>query len=113
MSIMESLFFGCPVISFDIKYGPASLISNGVNGFLISPNNAEALANQIVLVLKDRALLASLIEGSLKSVEKLTHEAVARKWASLLESLEDGEVSSVEALPLNGSSNNSIENLAK
>ncbi len=88
MSIMESLFFGCPVISFDIKYGPRSLIKNGVNGFLVSPNNTDELANRIVHVLKDRGLHSRLVDASVSSVEHLTHEAVARKWASLFESLE-------------------------
>lgn len=88
MSIMESLFFGCPVISFDIKYGPKSLIKNGVNGFLVPPNNTDELANRIVQVLKDRALHGKLVEGTKQSVEDLSHEAVARKWARLFESLE-------------------------
>lgn len=92
MSIMESLFFGCPVISFDIKYGPKSLIRNGINGFLVPPNNADELANRIVQVLKDKALLTRLVDASANSVENLTHEAVARKWADLFESLEHRKV---------------------
>ena len=35
LSTLESLSHGCPVISYDIKYGPREQISEGVDGFLV------------------------------------------------------------------------------
>ena len=43
LSLLESLSHGVPVISYDIKYGPAEMINNGENGYLIQKDDENAL----------------------------------------------------------------------
>lgn len=45
MVIMESLHAGCPVLSYNFKYGPKDLIQEGVNGRIVEKNNIQALAD--------------------------------------------------------------------
>ena len=35
LSTLESMSRGCPVVSYDIKYGPREQITDGVDGFLV------------------------------------------------------------------------------
>lgn len=51
--IMESLHNGCPVISYDFKYGPKDLIENGVNGLIVEKNNIDALAEAMERFIKE------------------------------------------------------------
>ncbi|MCS5428484.1 glycosyltransferase, partial [Staphylococcus aureus] len=44
LTIMESLNNGCPIISYNIKYGPSELIENYQNGILVDKNNIDELA---------------------------------------------------------------------
>ncbi len=44
LTIMESLNNGCPVISYNTKYGPSELIENNQNGILVEKNNINELA---------------------------------------------------------------------
>lgn len=88
LGVMESLFYGCPVISFDIKYGPHSMIQNGINGFLVPFKDVDMLANQIIQTLSDEAIHKKLVENSAESVKALSHEEVAKKWGELLSSLD-------------------------
>lgn len=44
LTIMESLNNGCPIISYNIKYGPSELIENNKNGVLVEKNNIDELA---------------------------------------------------------------------
>lgn len=44
MSVMESINLGCPVISYDIKYGPNELIDNRKNGILVEAGNITELS---------------------------------------------------------------------
>ena len=35
LTIMESIEMGCPVLSYDVRYGPNEIINHGENGYLI------------------------------------------------------------------------------
>ncbi|WP_145523335.1 glycosyltransferase [Virgibacillus sp. SK37] len=47
LTILESLVNGCPVIAYNLKYGPSDMIEHGVNGYLVEPNNITELAETI------------------------------------------------------------------
>jgi len=84
MGILESLSNGCPVISFNIKYGPSELIKDGINGYLIPPFNLDEFSEKIVEILDNEALHASLISSAPKTVENFSHKNIANKWASII-----------------------------
>ncbi|MBM6628711.1 glycosyltransferase [Mammaliicoccus vitulinus] len=44
LTVMESINYGCPVISYNIKYGSSELIDNHQNGILVEKNNIDELA---------------------------------------------------------------------
>lgn len=60
LMIMEALAHGCPVISYDINYGPSDLIDHGINGYLVPPNDINALADQIIAYFDHPDLLAQM-----------------------------------------------------
>lgn len=45
--ILESMSAGCIPIAYEIPYGPADIITDGVNGFLIRDGDTDALAEAI------------------------------------------------------------------
>jgi len=47
--IVEALACGVPVIAYDLG-GPGELIRNGINGFLVQPNDLEGIKKAIELV---------------------------------------------------------------
>lgn len=84
MANQESLQMGCPVVSFDIKYGPSDMITDGENGFLIPPGNIQIMAEKIILILKNPDLQKKLSDNAPKAVEKYSQSVVAKKWANLI-----------------------------
>lgn len=50
LSVMESINEGCPVISYDIRYGPNEIIKAGVSGYLVEPNNISDFAEKLILI---------------------------------------------------------------
>jgi len=88
LSVMESLFNGCPVIALDINYGPSAMIQDGKNGFLIEHDDdfEDNFANKIIEVLTDDALNESLIDYAATSMKDFTHDAVAQRWQKLIKS---------------------------
>jgi len=50
LSITEALAAGCPVVSYDIPYGPAEMIEPGVSGELVPAGDLAALADAVLRV---------------------------------------------------------------
>ena len=65
LSIAEALVHGCPVVAYDVKYGPGDLLAQG-GGMLVPDGDIEALAAALIEVVSDVELRA-----------RLTAEAVA------------------------------------
>lgn len=51
VSIMEAISYGIPVVATDVG-GVSECVHNGINGILIPPDDADALANAILKILK-------------------------------------------------------------
>lgn len=75
--ILESLHYGCPVISYDFKYGPKDLIEDGVNGYLVEKNNIDMLADTMI------KLIENPIEDATLSSDFYLSSTI-RKWRELL-----------------------------
>lgn len=84
--VMEALFNGCPVVSFDCNYGPAAMIKDGINGKLVKMQDVDALAEGILTLLDNEELHRKMVENASASMAEFTHKAIAQKWRDLLES---------------------------
>lgn len=84
MVVMESLFNGCPVISFDCNYGPGSMVIDGVNGRLIRPQDFDALSQAMIGILDDEEGHRKMVECASESMHGFTHERVAELWRDLI-----------------------------
>jgi poly(glycerol-phosphate) alpha-glucosyltransferase len=84
MGVLESLSFGCPVVAFDIKYGPDAMIINNENGALIKPFNMDEFANSVVDILSNEEHHNKLINNCVNSVKHFSQESIAVKWKELL-----------------------------
>ena len=49
---MESIEVGCPVIAYDVRYGP-EIIEHGKNGYLVEPDNIEAFSAYMDKIIKN------------------------------------------------------------
>lgn len=52
LSILEALSNGCPVISYDVNYGPREMIDPGISGELVPPGDIGAIAGAMRRVLR-------------------------------------------------------------
>lgn len=66
IAFLEGMSHGLPAIGTTAGAMP-ELIADGINGYLIPPGDSEALARRLVQIGADRALLARLGVGALRS----------------------------------------------
>ena len=84
LALMESLGRGCPPISYDIRYGPGSLIRDGYNGFLVEEGDEEAAAARVVQLCLDEELARSLSARAWESSEGFGERAIVDEWQSAI-----------------------------
>lgn len=84
---MESLAYGCPVISFDIKYGPSDMIKDGKNGFLIEPDCNDVYVEKIIKFLETPRLRKKMSKNAYHMIEPFHANQVAKKWEKLMDDL--------------------------
>ncbi len=82
--LLESMSAGCIPIAYDIKYGPADIITDGVDGFLIPAGDVEALTQVIIRVATmDDAELTQMRRNALKRAADFYETSVVEKWATM------------------------------
>ncbi len=76
--LLEALASGKPVVASAIA-GYSAVIRNGLDGVLVEPKNAQALALAIVRVLADRALRERLVASGTEHVKQFSWAVVAER----------------------------------
>ncbi len=85
LATLESLAHGCPVVAYDIRYGPREQISDGVDGFVVPQGDLAALADRAVRLLDDPALVARMSEAALRKAADHGPDRFLRDWARAVE----------------------------
>jgi poly(glycerol-phosphate) alpha-glucosyltransferase len=88
LTLQESMSYGCPVISYDLRYGPADIITDGVDGLLVPYGDRRAMADRIVATLSDPALLARLSAAAQARAADFSEPSFAARWGALFTELD-------------------------
>jgi len=86
--VAEALAHGCPVVSYDLKYGPSDIIDDGVDGFLVAEGDTAALARRVVLLLGDDDLRRSMSAAALEAADRFSPDAFVARWSALFSALD-------------------------
>ncbi|MCA5892746.1 glycosyltransferase [Isoptericola sp. NEAU-Y5] len=78
----EAMSRGCVPIAYDIRYGPADAITDGVDGFLVPSGDVDALAEAICrfVTMDDEAVLR-MRRAAVAAAQRYSDEAVVGRWA--------------------------------
>lgn len=82
LKIVESLAAGVPVVTGDVG-DRREMLASGAAGVLVSPGDAQALAEGILTVLCNEALRLQLRAGALCRREHYRWDTLAAQWAGL------------------------------
>ncbi len=88
----EAMAAGMPVVAYDCAFGPAEMITHGVDGVLVPPNDVDALAGAMAHLMNDPALRRRLGQTARRTAVRFAPEAIIGEWELLI-----GEVVGREA----------------
>ncbi|MBS7124188.1 MAG: glycosyltransferase, partial [Coprobacillus sp.] len=87
LALMEAQAKALPCVSFDCKEGPAELIDNGINGYLIEEGNEREFSEKLLELLLDEKLRKKFSENSRKDLDRFNIEKIIEKWNRLIVTL--------------------------
>lgn len=82
--LLEAQAIGLPCVSFNCKEGPAEIIDNGVNGFLVEPLNVDLLAEKMRALMENEELRKQFSKKSTKDLGRFERRRIMDKWDKLL-----------------------------
>jgi poly(glycerol-phosphate) alpha-glucosyltransferase len=85
LATLEAMSHGCPVISYDIKYGPREQISHGVDGFLVKRGKVQDMAEHLVELIRNPELVAKMSDAAFVKAAQHDASAFLEDWRTVLE----------------------------
>jgi glycosyltransferase involved in cell wall biosynthesis len=87
MVLIEAMSFGVPCISFNCPHGPADIICNGEDGFLIENGDIKGFANAIMQLIENNELRIAMGEAAKENVVRYAPNKIVALWDELFKSL--------------------------
>ena len=84
LSTLESFSHGCPVVSYDIKYGPREQITEGEDGFLVEAGDIRAMAARVIELLRDPALVSRMSKAARAKATQHGYDRFLSDWGTVL-----------------------------
>lgn len=84
MVLLESCAMSLPMVSYDCETGPAEIVEDGVNGFLVSPENYEQFAEKLIEMMKNEEMRLSMSKAAFETSKKYKLNNIIQQWVDLL-----------------------------
>lgn len=81
LAILEALAHGCPVVSYDVRYGPKDSLQDG-GGILVADGDVDGIANALIEVLTDVELRLRLAREAVEASRAVDPAHVMASLAS-------------------------------
>ncbi|KRM45313.1 glycosyltransferase [Lentilactobacillus parabuchneri] len=85
MAILEALSHGCPVVSYDINYGPGEMVESGVNGELVAADDIRSMYEKLLALLTNEDLLKTYSWQSMIPLNQFSEDSVKADWLKVIE----------------------------
>lgn len=83
LTLLEAIGSGLPCVSFIFPYGPKDIITDGVDGLLISQGDEKELADGMIRLIKNPVLRNNMGKNALKKAECFTLASIIERWMNL------------------------------
>jgi glycosyltransferase involved in cell wall biosynthesis len=85
MVLIEAMRGGVPVVAFDCPAGPAEIVTDGVDGILVPPEDPEAFAAAVLALIEDEPRRAELAAAGRQSAQRYASATVAARFLEIVD----------------------------
>lgn len=87
MVLIEAMSFGVPCISFNCPHGPADIIKDGEDGYLIENGSIEGFANALIQLIENNQLRITMGTVAKENVTRYDPVKIIPLWDKLFRNL--------------------------
>lgn len=87
MVLLEAQAFGLPIVACRCKCGPADVVTDGEDGFLVADGDTQELAQRMMALMADEALRQQMGRKAKVASHRYDEENVMKQWTDLFDSL--------------------------
>ncbi|WP_434108552.1 glycosyltransferase [Levilactobacillus brevis] len=88
MAILEALGHSCPVVSYNINYGPKELIKDKKTGVLVPAGDTWTLQRTLSHLLANRNILRHYSHEAKSAMTPYSQKNVANKWVNFIHQIQ-------------------------
>ncbi|PKO99475.1 MAG: glycosyltransferase family 4 protein [Bacteroidetes bacterium HGW-Bacteroidetes-8] len=87
MVITEAMSCGIPPVAFACPCGPKDIITDGVDGILVTPESVDELADKICFLIENEDIRREMGRRARIRAEQFKIEVIAKEWNTLFKNL--------------------------
>lgn len=87
MVVVEAMQLGLTVVSYQCPCGPAEIITNGSDGFLVPMQDLSVFENHVLNLIKDHSLRERISQAAIESSQRFTTANIIPQWVILYQQL--------------------------
>lgn len=85
--IPEAMSCGLPVVSFDCPYGPADIIADGEDGFLIPDGDIDGFAEKVCYLIENPEIRKQMGNKAIRNAQRYSADRIMPVWKELFENI--------------------------
>ena len=90
--LAEAMSCGLPVVAFDCPYGPSSIMSDGVDGYLIKKRKSDEFVQRVDQLICSYDLRQQIGQAGIQSSQRYQASRIMPQWIQLFEDLTSSRV---------------------
>jgi glycosyltransferase involved in cell wall biosynthesis len=83
----EAMSCGLPVVAFDCPYGPADIITDGFDGFLVRDRNIEDYADKICSLMENMGMRTKMGRAGIQSSKRYSEDEIMPQWINVFDGI--------------------------
>lgn len=85
--LLEAKQYGLPIVSFNCPTGPAEIVLDGENGYLIENFDINQMSQKIIELIENNELRLGFSKNAMLDTDKFNKKKITKQWIDLIEKM--------------------------